>query len=86
MPSTEGLKARIRRDFDELKTMRDEIRIKLSLASMEAKTYWKQLEPRLEQLEQKIVHDTGEQAIDATQKLMSDVSTAVRKFRDRLAS
>lgn len=80
------LKTQLRDDLGELKKIRDEIRVKLHLASMDAKTYWKELEPRLEDLEQKIVHDGGDRAVQAASELVDEMRDALRNFRKRIGA
>lgn len=84
MSSKERITDELKRDLEDLQTIRDEVRVKMHLATLDAKEYWKQLEPRVAEIEHRIVHDTGEQARDAITGLMVDVSGALKKLRDRL--
>ncbi len=69
--------------IDDIKKLRDEIVLKLHLASMDAKREWDELEPKLEALEHKI--DRGsDRALDAAAGLIDELGAAFRSFRDRL--
>lgn len=67
----------------DLQTLRDEIRVKLHLAGMDAKDAWHELEPRLERLEAQVARE-GASVADATLELARELSVAFRAFRDRL--
>jgi hypothetical protein len=82
-PEDKRLRARLDAQLDELTQMRDEIRVKLHLAGMDAKDAWKDLEPKLDKLEHEASIE-GETIADATLALAKNLSEAVRKFRDRL--
>ena len=45
--TTEDVKKQLERTADMLETLRDEIRLKLHLAGMDAKKQWSDLEPHL---------------------------------------
>lgn len=76
----------VRKQFDhdlaELKKMRDEIRVKLHLAGMEVKERWKQLEPRLEEIERR-VEAGGEEILGATTRMFEEVGRAFRELGER---
>jgi hypothetical protein len=55
------LKAELEKSVSLLKTLRDEARVKLHLAGMDAKSKWKELEPHLDAVE-----DAAKQASDAS--------------------
>lgn len=84
MSTAKDLKTQLQEDLDELKQVREEIQLKLHLASMDAKSYWKELEPKLGELEHKLVHDSGHMALDAASKLSQDLKDAFQRFRKRL--
>ena len=46
----------VQKSLDELRKVRDEIRVQLHLAGMEAKSFWQQVEPKLVDLEHKLEH------------------------------
>ena len=63
----------------QLRTIRDEIRVRLHLASAEAKEAWNNLEPTLGEIEQKMGQVTAETKAKA-QELLKRLS----ELRDRL--
>jgi chromosome segregation ATPase len=65
--------------LSELQTIRDEIRVRIHLAGMELKDSWKDVESRIEELEQ--------QRPEATQKVRdvaAELRDAFRSLRDKL--
>jgi chromosome segregation ATPase len=76
----------VRKQFDhdlaELKKMRDEIRVKLHLAGMEVKERWKQLEPKLEEIERR-VEAGSEEILGATTRMFEEVGRAFREIGER---
>jgi hypothetical protein len=68
-----------------LAQMRDEIRLKVHLAGMEAKTKWQELEQQLEGLEQRVAGDGGVLR-DASAQLARDLKRSLLDFRDRLSA
>jgi hypothetical protein len=79
-PQTD-LKTEARRTLDEIRTLRDEVRVQLHLASMDAKDQWKKLEPRVADAEQ-LALDVGE----TSRAALKDVLGRIRKFRASLRS
>ena len=73
---THDLKAEARRTLEEIRTLRDEVRVQLHLASMDAKDQWKKLEPHVADAE-KLATDIGE----TSRAALSDVLRRIRKFR-----
>lgn len=69
--------------IEELTRVRDEIRVKLHLAGMEAKERWAELEPKLDKVEQD-VEAAGETVAEATGKLLSDIGKSIRELGDKL--
>jgi hypothetical protein len=65
---------------DELTSLRDEIRVQLHLAGMDAKDEWARLETRLHALEEQL--DGG--ATKATAKLASELRGSMKRLRARL--
>ena len=63
----------------QLRTIRDEIRVRLHLANEEAKNAWSKLEPTLGEIEQKMGQVTAETKAKA-QELLKRLS----ELRDRL--
>ncbi|MBN1207702.1 MAG: hypothetical protein JXB05_22750 [Myxococcaceae bacterium] len=66
-------------NLGKLKTLRDEIRVDLHLAGMEAKDKWKELEPRFRDAE-RLVDDVSE----VSRKTMEEMVERVRAFRESL--
>lgn len=69
--------------IDELKELRDEIKVKLHLAGMEAKQQWQQLEPRLVEIEAKLEHGT-ETAVRVAQEVVDELGGAFQRLLDRV--
>jgi hypothetical protein len=69
----------IKTRLGELQTLRDEMRVKLHLASMDLKDEWAKLEPQLHDVEQKASHMT-----QATLDALNDALTRVRNMRKRI--
>jgi hypothetical protein len=71
--------------LDEIRAIADEVRVKVHLASLEARDTWEKLEPQLVQLE-RAAADKGRDAVAAVGQLVNDVGGALRKLRDELAA
>jgi len=84
MTTTETLKANLDKDLTELARLRDEIRVKVHLAGLDAKSAWNALEPRLDELERD-AREGGVVVKDASVKLAQDLKKAFVQFKDRLA-
>lgn len=79
-----SLRTTLENSMQELRTIRDEIRVRLNLAGKEARDRWEQqLEPRLEKLEQQI-----RTATDATLETIRDAieraRTSFHEYRAQL--
>lgn len=83
MSNAENLRATLKNDVAELERLRDEIRLRVHLAGMDAKSAWKELEPRVDALEQNVAAE-GNEVKDATLVLAREVRDALKRFRDRL--
>ena len=61
----------------ELRTLRDEIRVKLHLAEMDAKTAWKDLEPKIAAFERDAadLKDAAASAVDELRARAGDLKT-----------
>lgn len=77
------LRARFDDQIHELEQMRDEIRVKVHLAGMNAKDVWRDLEPKIDKLERDAAAE-GENIADATLTFAKNLRDAVRKLRDSL--
>lgn len=79
MSEQSPVKAQIKTSLQNLASLRDEIRLQLHLAGMDAKQNWEEiLEPQIE--------DANKLAEDATaisQKAIEDVIARVKSFRDQ---
>ncbi len=73
------LKAEMKRGVDLLKTLRDEIKVKLHLAGMDVRDQWAKLEPELSKVER-----AAEQATESSKKLMDDALNRLKALRDSL--
>ncbi len=74
------LKAELERSAALLRALRDEVRVQLHLARLDAKDEWRRLEPRLESALEQAATDVS----DASRTAVAEVTDAVRKLRDRL--
>ena len=78
--TTTELKTEIERSLVAMQTLRDEVRVRLHLAGMEAKDEWKKLEPHLEEVER-----TAEAFTDATGRAIDDAVARLRRLREQLS-
>ncbi len=67
----------------ELQTLRDEIRVRVHLAGMDAKDSWSELEPRLSALEAQAKEASGN-AAHALRQTAAELATALKNLRARL--
>jgi hypothetical protein len=77
--TTEKIDAALR----ELATVRDEIRVRIHLASMEVKDAWAQLEPRLQHIEARL-HDVGSAAAGDIGDALQKLGAQFKALRDKL--
>ncbi|AGP39831.1 MULTISPECIES: hypothetical protein [Sorangium] len=78
---TSELKSDLTKSLESLQTLRDEIRVRLHLAGMEAKDAWGKLEPTLLDAE-KLAEDVSETSRNA----LRDILEKVKEFRSSLPS
>ena len=78
-PQKPELKQEIDKAVAQLRTMRDDIRMRVHLANLDAQEAWKKLEPSLGDLEQKL-----NQVTDATKAAAQDLLKRFNELRDRL--
>lgn len=83
MTVKEDIREQLEEGLDELKTMRDEIRVKLHLATMEAKGQWEQLEPRVEEMERQ-VKEASEEAAHVARDGLDKLKASFKSLRDTL--
>ena len=76
------LKNELMKGLTTLQMLRDEVRVRLHLASMDLKDQWKKLEPHLEDVEKK-----AENVTEASRAMLNDaVKEAVKKLEKFRAS
>ena len=73
------LKAEMKKGVDLLRTLRDEVKVKLHLAGMDAKDQWAKLEPELAKVER-----AADQATESSKKLMDETLKRLKSIRDSL--
>lgn len=69
--------------LDDLKKLRDEVRVKVHLGEMEVKQWWEKVEPQLLGLEESLAREAGK-AADSAEVLMDELGKAYQRMRDRL--
>jgi CBS domain-containing protein len=84
LSSTSDAKQKIFHDLNELRLKRDELRLKVHLASADAKSAWRETEPTLADLERRVERE-GEEIAHVTSKLGTEIKGAFRRLRDRIA-
>lgn len=84
MTDTKPLSAELSALLTDIRTLGDELRLQLHLASAEAKTAWRDdLEPRLAQIEAS-ANDAGHAVVATATTLATDLRAAVTNLRERL--
>lgn len=73
-----------RNDWDDLRRIADELELKARLASMEARSRWQALRPRLVKLEETLKRTGGRAGKVLTEEL-SSLGKALRELRDEIA-
>ncbi len=76
---TKQMRDWMQQNLGKLETLRDEIRVDLHLAGMDAKDKWKEMEPKLRDAE-KLLDNVS----DASRKAMEEMVEGFRKFRESL--
>jgi hypothetical protein len=77
--TTDELKAELAKSVALLKTLRDEVKVTLHLAGMDAKDRWRQLEPRIADVEH-----AAREATEASRAAVADAVASVKAFRDSM--
>lgn len=67
--------------IDEIRALRDEIRLQVHLAGMEARTAWSRLEPKVHKLERQLA-EGGEEVATALIGTIEMVKTGLYEIRD----
>ena len=70
--------------LSSLTQLRDEIRVRLHLAQLDAKDKWNELETQLESLEHRVTADGGS-VLGATAQLAREMKQSLIDFRQRLS-
>jgi DNA-directed RNA polymerase alpha subunit len=78
-PDKPQIKQEVDKAVAQLRTMRDEIKLQLHLAGMDAQEAWKKLEPSLGELEQKMG-----QVNEATKSKAQELLKRFGELRDRV--
>jgi hypothetical protein len=73
------LKAELQKGSELLKTLRDEIKVKLHLGGMEARDQWAKLEPELWKVER-----AAQQATESSKRLVDEAIQKLKSLRDSL--
>lgn len=73
---SDELKKELKKTVDVLKTMRDEIKVKLHLAGQEAKDRWQKLEPEIEK--------AGTEVAKTSKAAVDELVTRVKEFKKDL--
>ncbi len=69
------LNSELKKNLTQLQTLRDEVRVRLHLASMDLKDQWNKLEPHLLDVEKKAV-----EASEASRTMLHDAVKKLEKF------
>ena len=84
MDAINNLKHTFESGLQELRTLRDEIRVRLHLVGQEARDQWeKHLEPHIGRLEQQL-KESGEDTREAMKEALERARAAFREFRGRM--
>ncbi|HRI11214.1 MAG TPA: hypothetical protein PKW35_25525 [Nannocystaceae bacterium] len=79
----DDLRERFHKGLADLRTLRDEIGLKLHLAGMDARQAWEQLEPRIAELESQ-AQSASESAAQATDKVIAELREALGNLRKKV--
>ena len=82
---TKKIRELVRLELDQLARIRDEIRLKVHLGSMEGRSTWAVLEKRFEQLEVRFGHE-GDHIVGRTRLIAAEVQAAFLDFKKTLTS
>jgi hypothetical protein len=79
MNSGTDFKTEVHKSLELLRTLRDEVRVTIHLAGMEAKDRWRQLEPHLEDVER-----AAREATEASRTAVVEAVSSLKSLRDSL--
>jgi hypothetical protein len=77
--TTEELKTELHKSVALLRTLRDEVRVSLHLAGLDARDQWARLEPHLAEVER-----AAREASEASRVALTDAVAKLKAFRDSL--
>jgi hypothetical protein len=77
--STTDLKKDIQKGMDDMRALRDELAVKVHLASLDAKEEWRKLEPYVDEVERAATEMT-----EATRKAVSEAVKRLSSLRSSL--
>ena len=72
-------------ELSSLTQLRDEIRVRVHLAQMDAKDKWQELETQLASLEHRVASEGGA-LVGATTQLAKELKQSLSDFRQRLSA
>lgn len=72
-----------RKRLDDLKTLRDEVRVRLHLGELDARRAWDQFAQRLDDLEEQ-ARRAGDAAVDELDRSLEKLRTSLRHLKARL--
>lgn len=82
---TSDVKSEVQKQLEKLDTLRDEVKLHIHLATLDAKQEWNdKLEPRIAEV-QKVAHQASETSRTALHELVSHVEGFVTKLRGSTA-
>jgi hypothetical protein len=67
--------------WDEVRRLADELELKIHLAGMNARDRWRDLQPRIVEIEKSIT-SAGRRAGDALEREVESIGMALRRLRD----
>lgn len=85
--ATNVLRDDAKKTWEKLQTLRDEVRLKIHLAGMDAKDEWNRLEQKMPELESQVgrtAEDLGEVTRSALETSISDAIRRLEKVRASL--
>jgi hypothetical protein len=80
MTTSEHLKTELNRSLEQLHNLREELRVKLDQASVDAKREWEKLEPEIEAA----INHARINLSDAARKALQESSDALKKLKDSI--
>lgn len=83
--SMQTAKRELKEELANLAELRDELRLKLHLAGMDAKSAWQSMEQKLALLEEKLGYE-GDHVVQETRELVVDVRESLIDLKRRYGS